>query len=177
MQRVARRELSLSRDATDVSSFGCPAVPAVKLARPVGAAATICREWTATSRSRPKIRAPAAGARLAHLGRMSKQTDSRAHGGRAKQTVLVIGGHGGMSDRYRDIVEKHGLELRHYEKRVPHGARDGGATVGLVVVMVTMVSHALREQAVNLAGNDASVVYLRSPSVSALRSAVEQWAA
>lgn len=97
--------------------------------------------------------------------------------GRAKQTVLVIGGSGGMSDRYRDVVAKHGWELRHYENRVPAGARHGVGKVGLVVVMVSMVSHSLRDQVKSLACDDAPVVYLRSASVSALRSAVEKLAA
>lgn len=96
---------------------------------------------------------------------------------RAKQTVLVIGGSGGMSDRYRDVVAKHGWELRHFENRVPAGARHGVGRVALVVVMVSMVSHSLREQVKSLADQDAPVVYLRSASISALRSAVEKMAA
>jgi hypothetical protein len=91
------------------------------------------------------------------------------------QTVLVVGGNGGMTDRYREVIEKHGCSLRHYEKRVPAGARHATGKIGLVVIMVGMISHPLREQAQALAGNDASVVYLRSASVSALRQAVEQW--
>jgi hypothetical protein len=106
-----------------------------------------------------------------------RNSSEREHTARAKQTVLVIGGSGGMSDRYRDVVEKHGLAMRHYENRLPPGARKAQGSVGLVVVMVTMVSHSLREQAQHLAGTDAPVVYLRSASISALRSAVEQWAA
>jgi hypothetical protein len=117
--------------------------------------------------------------RLLEVASMEKRIESgeREQTGRAKQTVLVIGGSGGMSNRYRDVVEKHGLALRHYEKRLPPGARRGQGTVGLVIVMVTMVSHSLREQAVSMAGADASVVYLHSASISALRSAVERWAA
>jgi hypothetical protein len=94
-----------------------------------------------------------------------------------EKTVLVIGGNGGLSSRYRDIVEERGLELRHYEKRVPPGSRHGRGKVALVVVMVSMVSHSLREQAQELAGEGGRIVYLRSPSVSALRAAVEQIAA
>ncbi len=93
------------------------------------------------------------------------------------KTVIVVGGAGGLSERYRDIVEKHGLCLQHYEQRVPAGARRAAGRVGLVVIMASMVSHSLRDQALSLAGEEASVIYLRSPSVSALRSAVEQWAA
>jgi Uncharacterized protein conserved in bacteria (DUF2325) len=108
---------------------------------------------------------------------MKRTGEHEADGRAAKQTVLVIGGNGGLFDRYRDVVEGHGLSLRHYEKRVPAGVRRDGGHIGLVVIMVTMVSHSLREQALTLAGDSAPVVYLRSPSVSALRSAVEQWAA
>jgi hypothetical protein len=95
--------------------------------------------------------------------------------GRGKQTVLLIGGSGGMSERYRDVAARHGWELVHYENRVPAGARRGAARVALVVIMVSMVSHALRDQARALA-SDAPVVYLPSASVSALRGAVEKWA-
>lgn len=87
---------------------------------------------------------------------------------------MVIGGSGGLSSRYRDVVERHGVSLRHYEKKVPASARRDAGKVALVVIMVTMVSHALREQAQSLAENDAPVVYLRSASVSALRAAVDE---
>ncbi|WP_437636830.1 DUF2325 domain-containing protein [Sorangium sp. So ce854] len=96
---------------------------------------------------------------------------------REEQTVLVIGGSGGMSCRYRDVVERHGWSMRHYENRVPPGARHGAGKVALIVIMVTMVSHALRDQMQSLAAEGAPVVYLRSASVSALRAALEQRAA
>ncbi|WP_433933865.1 DUF2325 domain-containing protein [Sorangium cellulosum] len=96
---------------------------------------------------------------------------------RDEQTVLVIGGSGGMSSRYRDLVEQHGWSMRHYETRVPPGARHGAGKVALIVIMVTMVSHALRDQMQSLAAEGAPVVYLRSASVSALRAALEQRAA
>ncbi|KYF76966.1 hypothetical protein BE11_39900 [Sorangium cellulosum] len=96
---------------------------------------------------------------------------------RDEQTVLVIGGSGGMSSRYRDLVEQHGWSMRHYENRVPPGARHGAGKVALIVIMVTMVSHALRDQMQSLAAEGAPVVYLRSASVSALRAALEQRAA
>ncbi|WP_437532675.1 DUF2325 domain-containing protein [Sorangium sp. So ce726] len=105
--------------------------------------------------------------------RPSQGSDRR----REEQTVLVIGGSGGMSSRYRDVAEKHGWSLRHYENRVPPGARHGAGKVALVVIMVTMVSHALRDQMQGLAADGAPVVYLRSASVSALRAALEQRAA
>ena len=87
---------------------------------------------------------------------------------------MVIGGSGGLSSRYRDVVERHGVSLRDYEKKVRASARRDAGKVALVVIMVTMVSHALREQAQSLAENDAPVVYLRSASVSALRAAVDE---
>ena len=93
---------------------------------------------------------------------------------RADQTVLVIGGSGGLSSRYRDVVEEHGWSLRHYETRLPKGARHGAGKIALVVIMVGMVSHALRDQVQSLGIEGAPVVYLRSASVSALRVAVEQ---
>lgn len=107
---------------------------------------------------------------------MSDKTQSRAADKQARrgQTVMVIGGNGGLSSRYREVVEAHGVSLRHYEKKVPASARREAGKIALVVIMVTMVSHALREQAQSLAANDAEVVYLRSPSVSALRALVDE---
>lgn len=90
----------------------------------------------------------------------------------AKGAVIVVGGSGGMSERYREVVEERGLELRHFENRVPNGTRRMLGKVAAVIVMVGMVSHSLRDQAKALVGSDAPVVYLRSASVSALRSAV-----
>jgi uncharacterized protein YgbK (DUF1537 family) len=94
--------------------------------------------------------------------------------GRFNQIVLVVGGNGGLTDRYREVAAEHGWELVHYEKKVPPGARHGIAHVALVVVMVGMVSHTLRDQVKNLAAADAPVVYLRTASASALRSAMSQ---
>lgn len=89
-----------------------------------------------------------------------------------KGTVIVVGGSGGLSDRYRAIVEERGLELRHFENRVPNGTRRILGRVAAVIVMVGMVSHSLRDQAKSLVADDAPVVYLRSASTSALRDAV-----
>jgi hypothetical protein len=97
--------------------------------------------------------------------------------GRGKQTLLVVGGNGGLTDRYREVAAEVGWDLVHYEKKVPPGARHGIANVGLVVVMVGMVSHTLRDQVKNLTAADARVVYLRTASVSALRAAMAQRAA
>jgi hypothetical protein len=92
-------------------------------------------------------------------------------GATSKGTVIVVGGSGGLSNRYREIVEERGLELRHFENRVPNGTRRILGRVAAVIVMVGMVSHSLRDQAKALVP-DAPVVYLRSASTSALRSAV-----
>lgn len=94
---------------------------------------------------------------------------------RAKQatgSVVVVGGSGGMSERYREIASEAGLELRHFEQRVPNGTRRIMGKVAAVIVMVGMVSHSLRDQVKSLVPDDAPVVYLRSASVSALRSAI-----
>jgi hypothetical protein len=97
------------------------------------------------------------------------------HSDRTGQTVLVIGGNGGMSDRYREVVEEHGLSLRHFEKRVPPATRKSAGRVALVVIMIGMVSHSLREQIQSMKPDGAPIVYLRTASVSALRAAVEEY--
>jgi hypothetical protein len=89
-----------------------------------------------------------------------------------KGAVIVVGGSGGMSERYRAIAAERGLELRHFENRVPNGTRRILGRVAAVFIMVGMVSHALRDQVKALVPDGAPVVYLRSASLSALRSAV-----
>ncbi len=89
-----------------------------------------------------------------------------------KGAVVVVGGSGGMSERYRAIVEERGLELRHFENRVPNGTRRILGNVAAVIIMVGMVSHALRDQVKGMVTDDAPIVYLRSASVSSLRTAV-----
>ncbi len=91
----------------------------------------------------------------------------------AGSTIVVVGGSGGMSGRYRAIAEEHGLELRHFENRVPNGTRRILGRVAAVIIMVGMVSHSLRDQVKGLVSDDAPVVYLRSASISALRNAVD----
>ena len=119
------------------------------------------------------------GPRLAISVRMKTETCSPGgnkgdKNARADQTVLVIGGSGGMSNRYRDVVEKSGFALRHYENKVPAGARKATGKIALVVIMVSMVSHALLQQVRSMGIDDAQIVYLRSASISALRAVVEQ---
>lgn len=93
-------------------------------------------------------------------------------GSSRKAAVVVVGGSGGLSDRYRAIVEERGLELRHYENRVPNGTKRILGPVAAVIIMVGMVSHSLRDQVKGMVDEHAKVVYLRSASVSSLRSAV-----
>lgn len=102
----------------------------------------------------------------------TKQGAVRNVGEPAKGGAIVLaGGNGGMFDRYRDVAAERGLELCHFEKRVPNGRRVAGR-VAAIVIMVGMVSHALRDQVKGLAAEDTPVLYLRSASVSALRNAI-----
>jgi len=91
-----------------------------------------------------------------------------------ENTIVLIGGHGGMSARYREVAQERGLVLRHFEQRVPAGARKNLGKVAAIMIMAGMVSHALRDQVRGLVSDGAPIVYLRSSSISALRSAVEQ---
>lgn len=89
-----------------------------------------------------------------------------------KGSIVVVGGSGGLSERYRAIARERGLELRHFENRVPNGTRRIVGKVAAVIIMVGMVSHSLRDQVKGLVSDDAPIVYLRSASVSAMRNAV-----
>jgi hypothetical protein len=109
---------------------------------------------------------------LTALGMSTNTRDSKR---RAEGTVLVIGGSGGMSSLYRNVVEKQGLVLRHYENRLPSDARRSVGKVALIVIMIGMVSHALLQQVRSMPMDGAPVVYLRTASVSALRAAVAGW--
>jgi broad specificity phosphatase PhoE len=91
-----------------------------------------------------------------------------------ESTLVLVGGSGGMSERYREVAEARGLSLRHFENRVPPGVRRTLGHVVAVIVVVGMVSHALRDQVRNLAPEGAKVLYVRTGSVSALRAAVEE---
>lgn len=93
---------------------------------------------------------------------------------RDEGTVLVIGGSGGMSSLYREVVENQGWSLRHYENRVPTAARRSAGKIALIVVMAGMVSHALLQQVRSMPTDGAPVVYLRTASVSALKAAVAE---
>jgi hypothetical protein len=87
-----------------------------------------------------------------------------------RQTVIIVGGSGGLSDRYRAIAEAQGLDLRHFERHLPARLQSAIRNIALVVVMTGMVSHPLREQAQRLALREgAPIVYLRTASLTALR--------
>jgi len=107
----------------------------------------------------------------------ARHGDDRVADNGTKGAVIVVGGFGGMSERYRAVVAERGLELRHFESRVPNGTRRFVGRVAAVFIMVGMVSHALRDQVQALVPDGAPVVYLRSASISALRSAVAALAA
>lgn len=89
-----------------------------------------------------------------------------------RHTVVIIGGKGGLEARYREAVEGSGYNFRYYEDRIPHKLVITSAKIALVIVIVTMVSHALLARARDLAGAHARIVYLKSPSLSAVRQAV-----
>ena len=95
------------------------------------------------------------------------QHTSLSHG---RDTVVIIGGKGGLEARYREAVESSGYNFRYYEDRVP--SKLPPARIALVIVMVTMVSHPLMTRARDLARAHTRIVYLKSPSVSAVRHTV-----
>jgi hypothetical protein len=92
-----------------------------------------------------------------------------AHG---RDTVVIIGGKGGLEARYRAAVEESGYNFRYYEARMPNKLAQGASRIALVIVMVTMVSHPLMSRARELAGEHTRIVYLKSPSPSAVRQTV-----
>jgi hypothetical protein len=91
----------------------------------------------------------------------------------SRNAIVIIGGNGGLIARYRETVEKLGFQFAGYENRVPTRGGPSSGRIALVIVMVTMVSHSLLFQARALAGDPSRIVYLKSPSVSALRQTVE----
>src|SRR4051794_38650154 len=94
---------------------------------------------------------------------------SHFHG---RDTVVIIGGKGGLDARYREAVEASGYTLRYYEARVPHRLVPTASRIALVIVIVTMVSHPLMTRARELAGDHTRIVYLKSPSSSAVRQTI-----
>jgi hypothetical protein len=110
-----------------------------------------------------------AGAFLAIAARMvHPNLDSHA-----RDTVIIVGGKGSLSARYRQEVERNGFNFCYYEDRVPGKYNPARSKIALVIVMVTMISHPLMERARLLAGNETRVVYLKSPSLSSVRQTIE----
>jgi hypothetical protein len=87
-------------------------------------------------------------------------------------TVVIVGGKGGLESRYRETVESYGYDLCYFEKRVTSKHVPAGKKIAMVIVMVTMISHPLMVQARALASEGARLVYLKSPSISAVRDTV-----
>lgn len=90
-----------------------------------------------------------------------------------RDTVIIVGGKGGLSSRYRQEVERNGFQCCYYEDRVPTKYNPARNKIALVIIMVTMISHPLMARARLLAGNEAPVVYLKSPSLSSVRQTIE----
>lgn len=97
------------------------------------------------------------------------QNSAPSHG---RDTIVIIGGKGGLEARYREAVEGSGYNFRYYEDRVPNKMTKAAGRVALVIVMVSMVSHPLMTRARELVGHRARIVYLKSPSLSAVRHTV-----
>jgi hypothetical protein len=89
-----------------------------------------------------------------------------------RDTVVIIGGKGGLEALYREAVERSGYNFRYYEERVPSRLGPASDRIALVIVMVTMVSHPLLTRARELAGSRSRIVYLKRPSISAVRQIV-----
>lgn len=109
------------------------------------------------------------GPSLAIAPRMSQHT-SHQH---ERNTIVIVGGKDGLYPRYRDAVEKHGYQFCGYENHVPAKSGPSKTKIAVVIVIVTMVSHSLLAQARELAGDSGRIVYLRKPSVTAVRQTVE----
>ena len=89
-----------------------------------------------------------------------------------REAVVILGGKGGLEARYRETVEGYGYDLWYFETRVPQRHVPTLSKIAMVIVMVTMISHPLLVQARALAASGARIVYLRSPSISAVRQTV-----
>lgn len=90
-----------------------------------------------------------------------------------RDTVVIVGGKGGLFAHYRQAVERSGYECRYYEDRVPTKSGPSRGKIALVIVLVSMVSHSLLAHARELAGDQSRIVYLRSASVTSIRQTVE----
>jgi hypothetical protein len=89
-----------------------------------------------------------------------------------RDAIVILGGKGGLEAHYRETVEGHGYDLWYFEQRVPQRHVPSLSKIAMVIVMVTMISHPLLVQARALAASGARIVYLKSPSISAVRQTV-----
>lgn len=87
--------------------------------------------------------------------------------------VLLVGGIGRMEPQYRTLVESYGYELLFRERRLLAGTPP--TRLAAILVVTSVVSHPLRENAARLAAVcHVPIVYLRAPSVSAVRRGIEE---
>ena len=92
--------------------------------------------------------------------------------GSFRRQILLVGGIGRMEPEYRQLVEGYGYELMFREKRIPRGTPP--TNLAAVIVVASVVSHPMRETAAKIAEIRAvPIAYLRAPSLSAVRSAIE----
>lgn len=78
-----------------------------------------------------------------------------------------------MEAQYRALVESKGYELIYREKRITGGTPP--ATLAAILVVTPVVSHPLREHAARLAAVcRVPIVYLRAPSLAAVRRALDE---
>jgi len=87
--------------------------------------------------------------------------------------VLLVGGIGRMEPQYRTLVEGYGYELLFRERRLLAGTPP--TRLLAILVVASVVSHPLRENAARLAEVcRVPIVYLRAPSLSAVRRGIEE---
>lgn len=93
--------------------------------------------------------------------------------GTFRRQILLVGGIGRMEPEYRQLVEGYGYELMFREKRIPRGTPP--TNLAAVIVVASVVSHPMRETAAKIADiRSVPIAYLRAPSLSAVRSAIEE---
>ncbi len=90
-------------------------------------------------------------------------------------TILLVGGIGRLEGQYRATARDRGYALIYREHRLTGGTPP--STLVAVVVMATTISHPLREAAARLAAKQRlAIKYIRTPSSSALRAALDELA-
>ncbi len=92
--------------------------------------------------------------------------------GSFRRQILLVGGIGRMEPEYRQLVEGYGYELVFREQRIPRGTPP--TNLAAVIVVASVVSHPMRETAAKIAELRAiPIAYVRAPSLSAVRVAIE----